>query len=105
MAFKIIDSFHRGVRYEFVIKGPENWSLTDLIPYMLKVSKTSRDYKVTYDMDSSPPLGFSDNKRGGTAMLRLEDTLIPNLKRLKIFDDGVGTTMINKFVRSIESEL
>ena len=105
MTFKIQSSRHRGAKYEFIIQGPKDWNLLDLIPYMLRVSKTSADYRVTSDMDSSPPFKFSDKKRGGTAAVTLEDTLSPKIKKLKIFDDGVGTTMINKFVKSIESEL
>ena len=108
VVFKIIGSYHKGAKYEFVIKGPKNWDLLDLLPPMLKVSKSSKDYMVVYDFGNSPPLRFAYRESDSIgATLTIEKTLVPTIKKLKIFDpmNEVGTTMINRFVKSIEGKL
>lgn len=104
MNFKIFDYKRKGVNHVYLIRGEGRWSLLDLVPRMLEVSKRSRDYALQYDMtggefaiiDKRAP----DKRR---ATLTLEGTLAPEINRVRIFDEGVGKQMIDKYLRSVEN--
>jgi len=103
MGFKVLEVRGRGAKRTFYVQGETKWSLLDLIPYMLEVSKHSRDYALVCNLQGEPFFIVDKRDRENRrASLTLEATLDPKINRVHVLDAGVGTQMINKYLRSIE---
>ena len=87
--------------YTYWIQGEGRLALLDLIPYMLEVSKHSKDYALNGEFE------IVDKRTAGIRMarFRLEATLDCRLNRVHVFDNGIGTQMIDKFMRSVENSV
>ena len=105
MKFKVLGSKRKGSEYEFTIQGDGEWSFSDIVPCMINaVSSASTFYiedSVIKDRryDDNP----SENKgKRALAKFNLESTLVPNVKKLSVSDQGIGKQMIEKFVLGID---
>ena len=105
MKFKIFNYQRRKTQHTYLIEGEGKWSLLDILPYMLKVSKRSRDFAVEYDMGNGA-ISLVDKRDAERtrSRLNLEKTLDPKINKVRILDRGVGKQMIDKFMRSVEKE-
>jgi len=105
--FKILEYRRRGVTYEYVIKGEkDDWGVLDLVPHFLTISKRSTNFSFSYRFGSGGPFYFVDKRspESDKAEIRTRATLDKKIKRVNIFDSGIGKQMIEKFMASIERE-
>lgn len=98
MQFKILGFKRKGVNYEYLVRGEDCWGITDILPQMLEVSKHSKYYFLTANfniMDRRVPSRI--------AQISIESTLSPQIRKIYVFDSGIGKQMIDKYIRSIEN--
>ena len=103
MQFTILDFQRRKANYTYLIQGEGRWSLLDLVPHMLEVSKHSRDYALEYGMgDGQFTIIDKRDREHRRARLRLEETLVPKINKVHVLDVGVGKQMIEKYLMAVE---
>ena len=97
MRFKVLGLKRKGFNYEYLVRGEDCWGMKDILPQMLEVSKHSKYYFLTANF-------FIIDKRvpSRTAQISLDSTLSPQIKKIYVFDQGIGKQMIDKYIRSIE---
>lgn len=96
----------RAGRYEFIVQGPEEWGMQELLPYLVEASKEDKNYRITFDFGNQDPLKIVHRTRHRMqATLTLEDTLSKGMKRLKVSSTGISPRKINYFITRIETEL
>lgn len=99
MGFKILYYKHRGASHEWGIRGDGPWGLLDMLPYMLQVSKRSKDYGI------SAAGTIFDKRTDRHSEIKVSGTISPNINKVNVFDTCIGAQMIRKYITSVETPL
>jgi len=106
MNFVILDYKKKRTCYTYLIKGEQPWDIANLTAHFRRVSQEMGNFVFVYDFDSPTPFCLVDqrapNKR--RASLESRGTLDKRVKRISVFDFGLGKDIIERFMNSVELE-